>query len=118
MLQVLWKIPILGGIPIYGFGMMLFLAFLLCTWVASWRARRERISPRVFQDLAVWIFVGGIVGARQPHDGIVYPGKLCGIDHLLRIGSAQAPDDVAYGLAEQLDFLRQISQVLTVPGIA
>jgi phosphatidylglycerol:prolipoprotein diacylglycerol transferase len=75
MFQVLFRIPLKPfdwlpswwpdwTLPIYGFGMMLFLAFLLCTWVASWRARRERISPRVFQDLAVWIFVGGIVGAR------------------------------------------------------
>jgi prolipoprotein diacylglyceryltransferase len=70
MLQVLWRIPIKlndtfpDGIPIYGFGMMLFLAFLLCTWLASRRARQEGIAPETIQDLAIWIFLGGLLGAR------------------------------------------------------
>jgi prolipoprotein diacylglyceryltransferase len=54
----------IAWLPIYGFGMMLFIAFILCTWVASRRARSEGIAPELLHDLAVWIFVGGIVGAR------------------------------------------------------
>jgi prolipoprotein diacylglyceryltransferase len=52
------------GLPVYGFGMMLFLAFLVCTWLAGRRAERAGISPQRIQDLAIWLFVGGLVGAR------------------------------------------------------
>lgn len=69
MLQVLFRIPLKtsltpDGIPIYGFGMMLFLAFLLCTWLASRRADREGVSRDLIQDMAIWIFLGGLLGAR------------------------------------------------------
>ncbi len=52
------------GLPIYGFGMMLFLAFLVCTWLASRRAEREGIAGEQLQDVAVWLFIGGLIGAR------------------------------------------------------
>jgi phosphatidylglycerol:prolipoprotein diacylglycerol transferase len=70
MQQVLFRIPIKipgwipEGIPIYGFGTMLFLAFVICTWLASRRAEKEGIRKESLQDLAIWLFVGGIVGAR------------------------------------------------------
>lgn len=53
-----------NGLPIYGFGMMLFLAFILCTWLASVRAEREGIAREHIQDLAIWLFIGGLIGAR------------------------------------------------------
>ena len=34
------------GIPIYGFGMMLFVTFVVCTWVAGRRAGRKRPKLR------------------------------------------------------------------------
>jgi prolipoprotein diacylglyceryltransferase len=69
MQQVLRRIPLKfgpfpDGIPIYGFGMMLFLAFILCTWLAGRRARREGIAKEHIQDLAIWLFIGGLLGAR------------------------------------------------------
>jgi phosphatidylglycerol---prolipoprotein diacylglyceryl transferase len=76
MRQVLWRIPIKfkwmpdwwpDDLPIYGFGMMLFLAFILCTWLASRRARRVGIAPERIQDLVIWLFVGGLLGARICH---------------------------------------------------
>ncbi len=72
MQQVLWRIPIRtgwtpDGIPIYGFGTMLFLAFILCTWLATRRARRAGIAPESIQDLVIWLFVGGLLGARICH---------------------------------------------------
>lgn len=67
MCQVLFRLPIpgiQGGLPFYGFGVMLFFAFIICTWLASRRAKREGVPPQIIQDLAIWIFIGGIVGAR------------------------------------------------------
>jgi prolipoprotein diacylglyceryltransferase len=70
MRQVLFHIPIHipgwlpDGIPIYGYGTMLFLAFLLGTWIAGRRAERAGISRNRIQDLAIWLFVFGIAGAR------------------------------------------------------
>jgi len=69
MQQVLFRIPLHtawtpDGIPVYGFGMMLFLAFLVCTWLGSRRAQKAGINPEVIQDLAIWLFVGGLLGAR------------------------------------------------------
>jgi prolipoprotein diacylglyceryltransferase len=70
MRQVLFHIPVYvfpdlpDGIPIYGYGMMLFVAFVACTLLASWRAQKEGIAKEHLQDLAIWIFVFGILGAR------------------------------------------------------
>jgi phosphatidylglycerol:prolipoprotein diacylglycerol transferase len=64
MRQVLFTIPILGGIKVFGYGAMLFLAFLASTNLAAWRAKRERLDPELLYDLALWVFIGGLVGAR------------------------------------------------------
>lgn len=65
MRQILFEIPTPWfNIPVYGYGMMLFITFLVCTWLASRRARGEGIAPQHIQDLAIWVFVGGIAGAR------------------------------------------------------
>jgi prolipoprotein diacylglyceryltransferase len=69
MLQVIWRIPIFktqfpDGVPIYGFGLMLFFAFILCTWMGGRRGEREGIKKETIQDLALWIFIGGLLGAR------------------------------------------------------
>jgi phosphatidylglycerol:prolipoprotein diacylglycerol transferase len=64
MKQVLFTIPIFGGVPVFGYGSMLVVAFLTSTWLAWWRARRERLDPEVIWDIAFWIFFLGMVGAR------------------------------------------------------
>src|SRR5207302_2375361 len=65
--QVLFRIPFpwfADGIPIYGYGLMLFLAFVACTWLAARLARREGIAVEHVQDLAIYLFLGGLVGSR------------------------------------------------------
>ena len=63
MRQVLFEIP--GtGVRIFGFGLMLFLAFLASMGLASRLARRSRLDPEIVYDLAFWLFLGGLVGAR------------------------------------------------------
>src|SRR6059058_485897 len=64
MQQVLFRLPIgENGLPIHGLGAMLFCAFVACIWMATRRARKVGIAPEVIQDLALWIFGGGILGA-------------------------------------------------------
>ena len=69
MYQVLFRIPIHLGffnydMPIYGFGMMLFVAFVCCTWVVARLAKREGFDKDRIYDMAFWIFLCGIIGAR------------------------------------------------------
>lgn len=74
MHQVIFRIPLRvfdwlptwlpDSLPIFGYGLMLFCAFIVCTLLANWLARREGIAAIHVQDLAVWIFAAGIVGAR------------------------------------------------------
>jgi phosphatidylglycerol---prolipoprotein diacylglyceryl transferase len=63
MRQVLFTIPGLG-VKVFGYGLMLFFAFLGSMHLAAWRARREKLDPEIIYDLAMWVFVGGLVGAR------------------------------------------------------
>jgi phosphatidylglycerol---prolipoprotein diacylglyceryl transferase len=67
-------------IPIYGYGAMLFVGFLTGTTLAASRLRRLGVSGDVAWDVAMWIFVGGIVGSRlffiaQYHDRFFIPGE-------------------------------------------
>jgi phosphatidylglycerol:prolipoprotein diacylglycerol transferase len=63
MRQVLFHDPFFG-FPIYGFGVMLFITFLATTWTASRRAKQEGVAPEILQDMAMWVFIGRIIGAR------------------------------------------------------
>src|SRR4051794_8294466 len=72
MQQVLFHIPFTqgwfgnpDGIPLYGFGVMLFLCFVLTAMV--WGPRRVQpigMPKERLQDMAIVLFVAGIVGAR------------------------------------------------------
>src|SRR5262249_10330500 len=64
MRQGLFTLPSFGGLKVFGYGAMLVLAFISSTWLACWRARRERLEPEVIMDMAFWVFLLGMVGAR------------------------------------------------------
>ncbi len=70
MAPILFRIPLnlpyFGhvALPIYGFGMMLVLAFIFSPWLAWWRARKEGLDGDVILDMGFWVFVAGLVGAR------------------------------------------------------
>lgn len=63
MRQVLFEIPGLH-LKIFGYGLMLFFAFLAGMGLAARLARRHRVDPEIIYDLAFWIFLGGLLGAR------------------------------------------------------
>lgn len=63
MRQILFHLPLLN-IPIYGYGLMLFFAFLACVWLAKRLCRREGYDPDFVPDMAIWLFVSGILGGR------------------------------------------------------
>src|SRR5205823_2518716 len=63
MQQVLFRIPGLD-VPVYGFGVMLFVVFVVTTWLAGRRAEREGMPRDRVQDLIMWTFLGGLFGAR------------------------------------------------------
>ena len=72
MQQVLFHIPILqerfppDGVPVHGFGVMLFITFLACVWFLGWRAARtvKNLPRERVQDLVIVVFIAGLLGAR------------------------------------------------------
>jgi prolipoprotein diacylglyceryltransferase len=56
--------------------MMLFVAYVLCSWLAGRLATREKIDRRVLTDLAIWLFVTGIIGARLAFVFVEAPAML------------------------------------------
>lgn len=52
------------GVPIYGYGFMLFLGFVVGAWSAARRAARVGIPGEHIWDLAMWIFFAGVGGSR------------------------------------------------------
>lgn len=61
---MLFTIPIFDGVRVFGFGAMIVLAFISSTWLACWRARREKLDPDVIMDMSFWVVFFGMVGAR------------------------------------------------------
>ena len=63
MRQTLFHLPYLG-IPVYGFGLMLFVGFLSATWYSKKKAADEGESPKTIEDIALLVLVSGVLGAR------------------------------------------------------
>lgn len=67
MRQVLFYIPLPFGdakMPIFGFGFMLIIAFVASAWLAGRRAKQEGYSKHIPWDVGLYIFIGGVIGAR------------------------------------------------------
>ena len=63
MQPILFYLPFVN-IPVYGYGLMLFFAFIFCNLLARRLCKREGIDGDLIPDLAIWFFVSGIVGGR------------------------------------------------------
>jgi phosphatidylglycerol:prolipoprotein diacylglycerol transferase len=54
----------LGPIPVYSYGTMIALAFLICIYLVRKDAQKIGIEPGAVTDIGLWIIVSGVVGAR------------------------------------------------------
>ncbi len=63
MQQVLFQIPFLGY-PLFGFGAMLLLSFVVVVGWGKWRTPKVGLSWERFQDMAMLLLATGIAGAR------------------------------------------------------
>src|SRR5580704_11874376 len=66
MQQILFHLPWLN-VPIYGYGVMLLVAFLACTFVGKRLARRFGLDGELFVNATLIALVMGLVGARLSH---------------------------------------------------
>ena len=94
MRQILFTIPVFGGIKVFGYGAMLVLAFASSTWLAVRRTSREKLDPELVLDMAFWLFAGGLIGARLFYC-VQYWGR--GIDSVLDVFQLWKGGIVYYG---------------------
>ena len=53
-----------AGIPVFGYGFMLFVGFASGTLLALHHARRIGMDPGVVGDLMMWLLIPGLIGGR------------------------------------------------------
>ena len=53
-----------SGIPVFGYGLMMFVGFSVATWLASRRVRAIGQPPDVIWDMMMWALIPGLIGAR------------------------------------------------------
>src|SRR5437764_1698871 len=63
----------IGPITIFSYGFMLMLAFLVGTLLGTREARRKGLDPNVILDVAPWLLVASIVGARLVYVALQWP---------------------------------------------
>ncbi|MEX2255616.1 MAG: prolipoprotein diacylglyceryl transferase [Acidimicrobiia bacterium] len=57
----------LGPIPLHVYGILLAIGVVVAAWMAGRRWARWGHDRREFDDIVVWIVIGGVVGARLYH---------------------------------------------------
>jgi phosphatidylglycerol:prolipoprotein diacylglycerol transferase len=62
-LQPQWE-PIEDGVPIFGYGFMMFIGFSVAAWLASSRVMQIGQHPDVIWDMMMWALIPGLIGAR------------------------------------------------------
>ena len=61
MHRILFKV---FGLTIYSYGVMLIVAFFVGVWMARRRAGKYGVEPDKVWDVAFWMLIGGVLGAR------------------------------------------------------
>ncbi len=57
----------LGPIPLHAYGLLLAIGVLVAAWIAERRWIARGFDGKAFNEMAVWIVIGGVVGARVYH---------------------------------------------------
>ncbi len=88
------------GVPIFGYGFMLFIAFITSGWLATRRAKDIGLPEELIWDCAVWLFLAGVTGCRlfyciQHYDRVF--GDRTGLDWLFALVNLSNGGLVLYG---------------------
>lgn len=67
MHPLLFELPILGGVKIYTYGVLVALGFLVGMWWVHHEAQRADEDPALATDLVFYIIIAAIVGSRIAH---------------------------------------------------
>jgi phosphatidylglycerol---prolipoprotein diacylglyceryl transferase len=71
MQQILFHLPQwlpwIGGMPIYGYGVMMVIGFFAALQLAKFLARRSGIDPEVFVNAGLIALLTGVIGSRLSH---------------------------------------------------
>jgi phosphatidylglycerol---prolipoprotein diacylglyceryl transferase len=54
----------LGPFTLHTYGVLLAIAFLAGLWIAARQARREGLDAGRITDMAVWVLIAGLAGAK------------------------------------------------------
>lgn len=54
----------IGSFTIYAYGLMLVLAFFVCAYLSSLKARKENLDPELIFNLLFLVFIFGLIGSR------------------------------------------------------
>jgi prolipoprotein diacylglyceryl transferase len=57
----------IGPIPLHAYGLLLAIGVIVAAWIAERRWIARGYDAKTFNDMAVWIVIGGVVGARVYH---------------------------------------------------
>ena len=63
MYPELFTVPGLG-LHVHSFSLMFLTACASALYLTAWRAKREGLDPNDVYDLALWLYPGGLIGAR------------------------------------------------------
>ncbi len=54
----------IGGIPVYGFGLMLAIGFLVANYLLANEFKRKKLNPNFANNITVIALIGGVVGSK------------------------------------------------------
>ncbi|MCA9061307.1 MAG: prolipoprotein diacylglyceryl transferase, partial [Planctomycetaceae bacterium] len=88
------------GVPIFGYGFMMFVGFSSAAWLASQRIQHVGVRGEVIWDMMMWALIPGLIGARLiyllQNGARVFAGKQ-GLDRIITVFALWDGGLVFYG---------------------